>query len=58
MANELLDELMLADQDKTLTDVTVQEAQVVSETQTPEATALSTLTEEELGKAKELSKTW
>lgn len=56
MANELLDELMLADQDKTLTDVTVQEAQVVSETQTPEATALSTLTEEELGKAKELSK--
>ena len=52
MANELLDELMLADQDKTLTDVTVQEAQVVSETQTPEATALSTLTEEELGKAK------
>ena len=40
MANELLDELMLADQDKTLTDVTVQEAQVVSETQTPEATAL------------------
>ena len=56
MANELLDELMLADQDNTLTDVTVQEAQVVSETQTPEATALSTLTEEELGKAKELSK--
>lgn len=56
MANELLDELMLADQDKTLTDVTVQEAQVVSETQTPEATALATLTEEELGKAKALSK--
>ncbi|MGX7048739.1 toxic anion resistance protein [Pseudolactococcus piscium] len=56
MANELLDELMLADQDKTLTDVTVQEAQVISETQTPEATALSTLTEEELGKAKALSK--
>lgn len=56
MANELLDELMLADQDKTLTDVTVQEAQVVSETQIPEATALATLTEEELGKAKALSK--
>ena len=56
MANELLDELMLADQDKTLTDVTVQEAHVVSETHTPEATALATLTEEELGKAKALSK--
>ena len=56
MANELLDELMLADQDKTLTDVTVQEAHVVSETHTPEATALATLTEDELGKAKALSK--
>lgn len=56
MANELLDELMLADQDKTLTDVTVQEAHVVSETHTPEATALATLTEEELGKAKAISK--
>lgn len=56
MANELLDELMLADQDKTLTDVTVQKAHVVSETHTPEATALATLTEEELGKAKAISK--
>ena len=56
MANELLDELMLADQDKKVSEVTLQEAQVVSGTQTPEATALSTLTDEELGKAKELSK--
>ena len=56
MANELLDELMLADQDKKVSEVTLQEVQVVSETQTPEATALSTLTDEELGKAKELSK--
>ena len=56
MANELLDELMLADQDKKVSEATLQEVQVVSETQTPEATALSTLTDEELGKAKELSK--
>ena len=56
MANELLDELMLADQDKKVSEVTLQEAQVVSGTHTPEATALSTLSDEELGKAKELSK--